>query len=170
MKILTISGSARTNANNSKLLDALPVLFPQYQISRYEKLDQLPLFTADAQEKPDPPIVEDWKSALNDCDAVIISTPEYLHNLPALLKNAFEWITTSGELADKKVLAISFSPHPPRGEKAMQSLLWSLQALKANVVAQLPLYQNEVFFDEQNRLVENESMEMIREAFSLLSA
>ena len=112
--------------------------------------------------------VAEWKKALNHSDAVIICTPEYIHNLPALLKNALEWITKSGELVGKKVLALTFSPNPPRGEKAMQSLIWSLQALDARIVAQLPLYQNEMEFDEEGNLVENMQVEMLREAINLL--
>ena len=103
-------------------------------------------------------------------DAVIITTPEYIHNLPALLKNALEWLTTSGELAQKRVLAMTFTPHSPRGEKAMQSLLWSLQALDANVVVQLPLYQNEIEFefDKTEAIIENKEAEILMEAINLL--
>lgn len=167
MKILTISGSAGQASSNIKLLEACPILFPEHSFTRYSKLHELPLFHVDLQNTT-PPIVADWKAALASSDAVIISTPVYLFNIPALLKNALEWVTVSGELLDKKVLAITFTPHPPRGEKAMQSLLWSLQGLKANVVVQLPLYQNELLFDENNELVDNEGVEMLREAVRLL--
>jgi len=50
----------------------------------------------------------------------------------------------------------------------MQSLLWSLQALNSQVVAQLPLYQNEIEFDEKNQFVMNEQIEMLKEAIFLL--
>ena len=168
MKILTISGSARDDSSNIRLLDALPLLFPEHQVERYKKLDQLPLFTAEADNHVDPPAVQDWKNMLTVSDALLISTPEYIHNLPALLKNALEWLTTSGELVNKKVLVITFTPNPPRGEKAMQSLIWSLQALDANILVQLPLYQNEISFNSNNELVVGESVEMLRAAVDLL--
>ena len=170
MKILTLSGSARNDSSNVRLLEALPVLFPEYHFRRYEQLAALPLFTANLQNETKPESVKNWQNALNEAEAVIICTPEYIHNLPALLKNALEWVTASGELAHKKVLAISFTPHPPRGEKAMQSLIWSLQALEANVVAQLPLYQNELHFADKGNLLENEAVEMLREAILLLGS
>ncbi len=168
MKILTISGSARNDSSNAKLLDALPMLFPEYKIYRYQNLQNLPLFHADIEKQSNLPAVSNWKTALATADAVVICTPEYLHNVPALLKNALEWITTSGELFGKKVLPMTFTPHAPRGEKAMQSLLWSLQALNAHVVAQLALYQNEITFNEQNELVNGEALEMLQEAIYLL--
>lgn len=168
MNILTVSGSVRSDSANVRLLKALSVLLPQNEFFNFEKLEQLPVFTADKTQEQVPSAVRDWQNALKNADAVIISTPEYLNNLPALLKNAFEWVTESGEFFNKKTLAITFCPLPPRGEKAMQSLLWTLGALNANVVAQLPLFQNEIQFDSEGDLLENESVEMLREAIKLL--
>jgi len=170
MKILTISGSVRTDSANVRLLEGLPFLFPELEFIRYKKLDQLPLFTANAQQQPDPAEVLLWKNAIKDSDAMIICTPVYIYNLPALLKNCLEWVTASGELMHKKVLPITFTPNPPRGEKAMQSLVWSLQALDTQIVAQLPMYQNEIEFDDNNRLVDDEHLEILKEAIKLLTA
>ena len=128
----------------------------------------MPLFQADADKHPWQGAVLAWRKAIANSEAVIISTPEYIHNIPALLKNALEWVTSSGELAQKRVLAITFTPHEPRGEKTMQSLLWSLQALTANVVVSLPLYQNEIVFDTNGNFIDNEAIEMLKEGLNLL--
>ncbi len=168
MKILTISGSTRWQSSNIKLLDGLQGLFLNCTFQRYTTLHQLPLFQADADKHPWPEIVLDWRKALAQSDAVIICTPEYLYNLPGLIKNALEWTTSSGEFAHKPVLAMTFTPHPPRGEKAMQSLLWSLQALNARIVSQLALYQNEIVVNENGVIAEGETLEMLREAVHLL--
>ena len=110
--------------------------------------------------------VQAWKKELREADCVIFCTPEYTHNLPALIKNALEWITSSGELVGKKVLAITFTPHAPRGEKAMRSLLWSLQALDTNILASLPLYQTEISYDK-NGVMKGEGVEVLQEALNL---
>ncbi len=110
-----------------------------------------------------------WRKTLIASDAVIICTPEYIHNLPALIKNALEWVTSSGELAHKPVLALTFTPHPPRGEKAMQSLLWSLQALNARIVGQLDLYQTEIRFEGKAVVMEEDMLELVKEAVQLLT-
>lgn len=167
-KILLISGSSRTSSSNTKLLNGIVQLFPKVNCTIYGKLDQLPLFKAEDDKFPWPKSVIDWREKLSATDAVIISTPEYLHNIPALLKNAFEWIATSGELVGKPVLPITFTPQEPRGEKAMESLCWSLGALDARIVVQLPLFQNQVQFDEDHSLNKNESYEMLEEAMNLL--
>ncbi len=168
MKILTISGSTRSNSTNTRLLNSLPTLFPNHTFQHYSQINQLPLFQADADKHPWHTTILAWRAAIADADAVIISIPAYIHNLPALIKNALEWVTSSGELAQKRVLAITFTPHTPRGKKAMQSLLWSLQALNANVVVSLPLYQNEIEFDSNNHFIKNEAMDMLTEAINLL--
>ncbi|MEL6926157.1 MAG: NADPH-dependent FMN reductase, partial [Bacteroidota bacterium] len=154
------------NSSNSRLLDALPALFPQHHIERYEELDQLPLFIARDDQHPWHPDVLNWRQAVATTDALIISTPEYIHNLPALLKNALEWLASSGELLNKPVLPITFLPNPPRGEKAMQSLIWSLQALNARIVGQLPLYRDDLDFDDQGALIDNEKTELLRTALA----
>ncbi|MGB1317922.1 MAG: NADPH-dependent FMN reductase, partial [Flavobacteriales bacterium] len=108
------------------------------------------------------------RTKLANSDAVIISTPEYIHNIPAVLKNALEWITESGELHEKPVLAITFTPAAPRGEFAMKSLLQSLSALNAKVVAELPLYRNELPLANGSLNEQSEQYELLAEALTLL--
>ena len=162
MNILTVSGSSGQHSSNAMLLDAIPALYPQYAIHRYTTLDQLPLFRASEDHHPWPEEVIRWRMAAEDADGIVICTPEYIHNLPAMLKSALEWLSSSGELTRKRVLAITFSPSAPRGQKAMESLLWSLQALNAKVVAQLPLYRDKMEFDDDGRLVENEGLMLLK--------
>jgi chromate reductase len=127
-----------------------------------------PLFTPSRGEKPTA-LVNEFKEKLKEAELVIISTPEYLHNIPAVLKNAFEFVTTSGEFFDKRVLVITYTPHAPRGEKAMLSLLASLDALKTKVVAQLPLYQSELRITDDNTFTgDEESIEALKAVFEFL--
>jgi NAD(P)H-dependent FMN reductase len=169
MNILTLSGSARPGSSNQMLLDAIAEAFPDYHFTHFTGLSQLPLFLPDLDHAPWPQPVTEWRQALQSATAVIITTPEYIHNLPALLKNALEWIASSGELVGKPVLPITFTPHAPRGERAMQSLVWSLGALDARIVAELPLYQNEMTREGQRLLLPAEEQEMMGEALRLLA-
>ncbi len=166
-KILCCSGSVRSASANLRLLRCLQENFPQYEWAYFD-LSNLPLFLPAIDHAPWPTAVESWRQAVYECQAVLLTTPAYLENLPALVKNALEWLTTSGELRHKPVLPITFTPHPPRGERAMQSLLWSLQALEARVVAQLPLYQNEMTEEGGAYTLDNELEEVIAESLKLL--
>jgi NAD(P)H-dependent FMN reductase len=167
MKILTISGSTRPGSLNSQLLDALTYIVPEHSFSRFD-LKHIPIFHPfiDSDILSDNVVM--WKKAISEADALIICTPEYLHNIPAVLKNALEWLTSSGELAHKKVLPITYTPHPPRGEKAMQSLIWSLQALDANIITSVALHHSDKIFDNNNKLQGNMGIELLSEAILLM--
>lgn len=144
MSVLCISGSAASPSSNARLLEAMAVSFPEKGLTLDHLLRKLPLYKPELDKAPLPEIAEQWRSQVAAARAVIISTPEYLHNIPAVLKNGLEWLKSSGELYSKPVLPITFTPHPPRGEHAMESLRKSLLALEARIVVELPLYQNAI--------------------------
>ena len=170
MALLLLSGSTRAGGANEQLLRRIAAAFPARTFQYFNGLTELPLFLAENDRAPWPETVARWRAAAREAEAVVISTPEYLHNLPALLKNALEWLTSSGEWADKPVLVITYAPHAPRGERAGQSLLWSLDALNARVVAHLPLYQNECYTDEKCTTFTPDTLELLTEALQLLPA
>jgi len=169
LKILSVSGSTRKESSNTKLLEAIHKHFG-LKGNVYSGLLELPLFDPAIDVHPWPSSILAWRTAVRDADAVIISTPVYLFNFPAVLKNALEWLTTSGELDGKPLLAITYTPYPPRGEKAMQSLLWSLTALNARVVASLPLYKTELEINDLGELKGDDSIELLEEALNLFKS
>lgn len=136
------------------------------------KLDEfllsLPLYRPNLDQNPLPEVAVNWRNNIEKADAVIICTPEYLHNIPAVLKNGLEWLKSSGELMDKPVLPITFTPHEPRGEHAMPSLCNSLKALKGRVVVELPLYRNEFKEVEGRYAIEGNHRDMIATGLDLL--
>lgn len=140
MKLLTLSGSTRPGSSTLRLLKALSLSAPQFDWMQGPSLDTLPLFTPErlAQGKPASCVV--LAKAVQQADVVIIATPEYAFNMPAALKSALEWCVESGEFSRKQVIAITSTPNEPRGEKCMQSLSWTLQALDANVLVEVPIY------------------------------
>ena len=169
MPILTISGSSREDSINRRLLEILPHIIKNRSFYFYEGIKDLPLFNADNDDGTIPTPVVEWRKAVKDSEAIIICTPEYIFNLPAVIKNALEWVTSSGELQHKAVLPITFTPHPPRGEKTMQSLLWSLQALETRIVASLSLYQLDIEIDDEGNWIKgDDDKEMLIAAVELL--
>ena len=167
MNILTISGSAQRGSSNDELLKGLSKLFTQHRFTHIGELMDFPLFTPEGDKQP-PEIVLSFKKNIREANLVIISLPEYIHNITAVLKNALEWITSSGEFYEKKVIAITYTPNAPRGEKAMQSLLWSLQALNAKVIAELPLYKTDLTITKDGDLVGKDSIEAIKAVFDFV--
>src|SRR5690554_3604830 len=119
MNIFAISGSSSKKSSNFYLLEALQLLLKKdHRIDVFDKLSEFELFTPDRLENGVPHKIQTFKSKVINADAIIISTPEYTHNIPAVLKNMIEWCTHSGEFAEKNVLPITFTPQAPRGEHA----------------------------------------------------
>ena len=147
MRVLTICGSTRAASGNALLLRAFARRAPHLTWTAAPPLGELPLFTPEALEAESagasPSVftqVAAFRQNLRDADAVLIATPEYAHNLPAALKSALEWVVASGEFSRKRTVALTATPHAPRGERAMQSLVWTLRALDAQVLAEVPVY------------------------------
>lgn len=169
MKILAISCSASKNSGNYYLLKAIADLFKEkHELEVYQGLYEWELFTPQKLKDNIPEKVEALKQKIVAADAIIISTPEYTHNIPAVLKNLIEWCTASGEFSGKKVVAITFTPHEPRGEYAMQSLISSLKALEAKVVAQFPLYKTDVDIQDHKIVLKAEQKEMMQAVLEMV--
>ncbi len=169
MRILTVAGVSRQGSSNVELLKSLGKVCTNIEFTHFDTIGLLPLFTAEADVHPWDSKVLEWRQSITNADAVIISTPEYVHNIPAQLKSALEWIASSGELVRKPTLAMTYTPHEPRGEKAMQSLLWTLSALDANIVTQLSLYRNRISIDGQGNITSvDNSLEQLTSAIQLL--
>ena len=112
VRVLAISGSLRSGSSNSALVRAVAASATEtVEVSVYRGLAELPPFNPDLDGESPAAAVAEFRSALEACDAVLISSPEYAHGVPAVLKNALDWIVGSGELIDKPVALINASPH-----------------------------------------------------------
>ncbi|MFN6569858.1 NAD(P)H-dependent oxidoreductase [Dendronalium sp. ChiSLP03b] len=135
MKILAISGSLRPGSANTSLLRAAARIIGEgIELTIYEGLANLPHFNPELDGEVPPISVNNWRKQLRKSDGVIICTPEYAYGMPGVLKNALDWIVSSGELVGKPVAAISASPSEFGGANAHASLVLTLTALAANIV------------------------------------
>jgi NAD(P)H-dependent FMN reductase len=167
-KILGISGSAALHSSNLELLKTLSRLFEmEYSWTITNALRNFPLFTPEQLSQELPSVVGEFKKQVLQADAIVISTPEYTHNIPAILKNAIEWCTASGEFSGKPILPITFTPHEPRGKFAMHSLIESLKTLDAKIIAEIPLYKTDVTFREAEIDLASDIEVMLSEALKL---
>lgn len=71
------------------------------------------------------------RRAVGATAAVLISSPEYAHGVPGVLKNALDWIVGSGELIGKPVGLINASA---RATFAWTSLVETLTVMSARLV------------------------------------
>lgn len=136
-KILCISGSLRPTSTNTNILKAIPQLaaWSDLSFSIYEGLDKLPYFSPELDVEGATPAaaVADFRAQLKSADAVIVCTPEYAFGIPGVLKNALDWIVSSGEFVDKPTAVISASPMMTGGDKANASLVQTLKVMTATI-------------------------------------
>ena len=129
--IVAISGSLKSTSANTNILRAMAKIAPEnISIKIVEGLDQLPHFNPEITENI--LAVTHFRNQIIAADGVVFSTPEYAFGVPGVLKNALDWLVSSGELNDKPVAAISVSPIHTGGDKALASLLLTLSALGTN--------------------------------------
>jgi NAD(P)H-dependent FMN reductase len=99
----------------------------------------LPLFAEHAQTIGDPtdptfsdPIVRAWNKKIAQGDAYVMITPEYLHSVPAVLKNAIDSIFVTYAFRNKPATFIGYSGGLAAGVRAIEHL--ALIAIEAELV------------------------------------
>jgi len=103
-------------------------------VEMYDGLGELPHFNPDLDEEgaAAPAPVAALRALLIDADAVLISSPEYAHGVPGVLKNMLDWLVSTGELVDKPVALLNASP--VGCGYAQAALLETLRTMNWNVV------------------------------------
>lgn len=135
MTILAISGSLRSASKNTKLLRALADLDPS--ITLYERIGELPHFNSDVDDAGAPQPVLDYREQLRNADLIVISSPEYAHGVPGVMKNALDWVVGSGELMEKPIVLINASP---QSKFAVPQLIETLTVMMAKIAGTFTLF------------------------------
>jgi len=147
MKILALSGSLRANSYNTAIVKALQKLNSNVEI--YEGLGDLLLFNPDLdihtlQEDNSPKKVVEFRAKVREADIFIISTPEYAHQVPGVLKNALDWLVSSDCIVGKATVVISASTSAMGGDKAHTQLVALLRVISQNVIEESSLIVSRV--------------------------
>ena len=108
--ILTLLGSLRAASVNRQLAELAVESAPEgVALVIYEGLDELPFYNEDLDTDNPPPAVAALRAAAARADAALVVTPEYNGTIPAVLKNAIDWLSRpwgAGDLKDKPVAVI----------------------------------------------------------------
>lgn len=135
MRILCISGSLRAESSNARLLRAAARLVPPGAVLQtFERLADLPHFNPDLDGDLPPETVRAFRALLGSVDGLLISSPEYAHGVPGTLKNALDWVVSSGELVGLPVLLVTASPGG--GVLAHAALVETLSVMTADVLGE----------------------------------
>lgn len=166
MKLLLISGSLRQGSFNTAIINHIANSCGKNDSIKpcvYDGLAEIPPFSPDLDRHTldnddSPEAVKIFRAAIKDADALIISTPEYAFEIPGCLKNALDWLISSGELVDKPTTVISASTSYEGGSSANAVLTKLLGILSAKVMGDKPLCIDRVNkkIDENGKIIDKE--------------
>jgi chromate reductase, NAD(P)H dehydrogenase (quinone) len=89
IRIAVLVGSLRKESFNRRLADALARLSAPALEFRQSRIDDLPLYNQDDDDRPAPSVVR-LKSEIVEAGGVLFVTPEYNRSIPGVLKNAID--------------------------------------------------------------------------------
>ena len=96
IKVLVLVGSLRAASVNRQLAEKRPRTLrpPGQRLRLFEGLAELPFYNKDIDLRfADNEAVVALRAAAADADALLLLTPEYNGTIPAVLKNAIDWIS-----------------------------------------------------------------------------
>jgi NAD(P)H-dependent FMN reductase len=131
VEILAICGNTRPNSINEQVLNWIANRYSeQLNFKLYNQIAELPHFRPDLTGDNAPEIVKEFYELINQSDAVIICSPEYVFSLPGTIKNALDWTVSTTVFSEKPTAIIVASS---LGEKALEALNLIMTTLGANV-------------------------------------
>lgn len=108
--ILTLVGSLRAASVNRQLAElAVESAADDVTLTIYEGLADLPFYNEDLDTENPPAPVAALRAAAANADGALVVTPEYNGTIPAVLKNAIDWLSRpwgASDLKDKPVAVV----------------------------------------------------------------
>lgn len=134
LQLLAISGSLRAASSNTAVLQAMTAVASNaVTIMLYDQFADLPPFNPDLDHETDTPpaSVHKLRARIAQADGLLISSPEYAHGVPGVLKNALDWLVSSLEFPGKPAALINIVP---RATYVQASLTETLKTMSASLI------------------------------------
>jgi len=111
VRILALVGSLRAGSTNRQLAEAAVKVAPEgAEVVLFEGLGDVPFYNEDIDvEGSVPAAAVALRDAANGADALLLFSPEYNGTIPAVLKNAIDWLSRpygAGALNGKPVAVV----------------------------------------------------------------
>ncbi|MGK5549894.1 NADPH-dependent FMN reductase, partial [Streptomyces sp. URMC 127] len=111
VRILVLVGSLRAGSHNRQIAEAAVKIAPAgTDVQLYEGIAGIPFYNEDIDvEGSVPAAAAELREAVARADALLLVTPEYNGTMPAVLKNAVDWLSRpfgAGAVAGKPVAVV----------------------------------------------------------------
>ncbi len=127
--ILAIIGSASSNSSNLKIVEHIASLtVKDFQLNIFNDLKSLPHFDPELSSDNPPKQIVDFRKTIEEADAIIICTPEYVYSIPSGLKNAIEWCIATTIFTDKPIGLITAAAGGEKGHEELQLIVKTAMA------------------------------------------
>ena len=127
--ILAISGSTRKDSSNHKLIRLFAEsIKDKYNVILFKGIDTLPHFNPDLDNDTPPQQVTEFRNAIQNANAVVFCTPEYIFSIPGSLKNAIEWCVSTTIFSQKPIGIITASASGEKGHGELKMIMHTLEA------------------------------------------
>lgn len=93
LNLVALIGSLRTEAFSRVVFNAAAELAPPAATLTEVSLTDVPFYNGDVEAAGDPESVKALKEAVIEADGFIVFTPEYNRSMPAVVKNAIDWLS-----------------------------------------------------------------------------
>ena len=132
LHILAVCGSLRASSKNRALLEAAQLLAPANALITLDwSLATLPHFNPDLDTLDGltlPLEARIWRERVGEVDGVLISSPEYAHGIPGVLKNALDWLVSSTSFPGKPVALLGASAMSVYAPAQLREILTTMKA------------------------------------------
>ena len=143
-KVLTLVGSLRSGSTNQQLAEASASNAPEgVEVQLYSGLENIPFYNEDNDvDGAVPAAAQALRDAAMEADALMLITPEYNGTMPAVLKNAIDWLSRpfgSGAVKDMPSVVVGTAFGQYGGVWAQDEARKALSIAGANVLEDVKL-------------------------------
>ena len=94
INVLALVGSLRAASVNRQIAQVASENGPDgISVAVYDGLGDIPFYNEDIDGADAPAAAQSLRAAVADADAVLVITPEYNASIPAVVKNAIDWLS-----------------------------------------------------------------------------
>ncbi|MCV7384665.1 NADPH-dependent FMN reductase [Mycolicibacter longobardus] len=94
VRLLILLGSLRSGSLNRQLAQTAIAHAPaRVAPILFDRLNEVPHYNEDIDVPPGDAAVQALRAEVDNCDALLVVTPEYNGGLPGVLKNAIDWLS-----------------------------------------------------------------------------
>jgi chromate reductase len=167
VKILAFAGSLRQGSWNKKLVRIAAEMLREmgHEVEIFDLIN-LPIINEDIETDGPPAPVAGFRAKVEQADALLISTPENNYSIPAVTKNAVDWLSRppANLLVGKHVAIMGATIGGFGTINAQRELRWVLAKLEAFTVPSpwVMVTHAPKAFDENGNLIDEGSKHQLR--------